>query len=158
MLLKFVRPLARPPPHLFFFFQLCRTNRFYDAKFLPVFCGLLPFFPVLWLKQGLAGQMCHTIINSIIPPRFCSLADQTRVHAAEYFRTLWLFVTWRINRWFPRMILLLTTQALCTLIFAKQTKSKNPAVCSTSQLMMKQDRCYSNSTQFFFEVFLQSGK
>ena len=55
------------------------------------------------------------------------------------------------NRCFPRMILLLTTTALCMLIFAKQVKQiiiKNPGVCCTSQLM-KQDRCYSNSTHYF---------
>ena len=32
------------PPSPPFFFQPCRTNRFYDAKILTDFCGLPPFF------------------------------------------------------------------------------------------------------------------
>ena len=88
------------------------------------------FFPALWLKMGLAGQMCHTI--SIVPPHFCSFTHQTRIHAAVNFQKLWLFVTWQYWRCFPHMILLLTEQALCTLIFAKQINVKIQTLLSAA--------------------------
>ena len=89
------------PPSPFFFPQLFRANRFYNAKILPDFCGLPPFFlPASWLKQGLfSGKMCYNI--RIIPAHFCSFAHQTRVHAAESFQTLWPFFTWQIIAVFP---------------------------------------------------------
>ena len=36
-------------------------------------------------------------------------------------------------------------------------KQKTPGVCCTSQLMMKQDKCYSNSTHYFLWQTPESG-
>ena len=88
--------IGTPPSPPFFSNFVVRTG-----STMPKFCQRLApiFFPALWLKQGLAGQMCYTI--SIIPPQFCSFAHQTRVHAAESFQKLWPFVTWQNNRCLP---------------------------------------------------------
>ena len=130
MLLNFERTLTHSPPILF---QLLPTNKLYAAQIREdIDTPPSPFFPALWLSQGLAGRMSHTMINSTIPPHFCRFAEQTRVHTAECFQKLWPFVIGQSNRCFPCMILLLTKQALCTSIFAKQVTIKVKTLLSTA--------------------------
>ena len=49
------------------FFQLCRTNRFYDANFLPDFCGLPPFFSQLWDSNRVLLVKCVTPLVLFLP-------------------------------------------------------------------------------------------
>ena len=88
------------PPLPFFFSSSLSYEQVLRCQHFARFLRLAPiFFPALWLKQGLAGQICYTI--GIIPPHFRSFAHQTRVHAVESFQRRGPFVTWQKNRCLP---------------------------------------------------------